>query len=181
MRRAIALLALLLGGNVLAQESTNFKLSEHAFNSGGTPQGGAVLTSTSFHLTLSAIGQGVTPVGLSSTNFNMGGGFVGTYPPPGEVTNLRFTNPTTLNWDGEPSVGVYHLYEGTFSDTVPFDPGYGTCLPPDIASPTTMFTGTPDVGQALFVLLTAENRIAEEGTKGFNSAGAGRPNPAPCP
>ena len=89
MRRAIAALALLLGGSVLAQESTSFKLSEHTFNAGGTPEDGADLISTSFRLTLSAIGDSVTPATLTSASFSLNGGLVGRYPPPGEVANLR--------------------------------------------------------------------------------------------
>ena len=44
-----------------------------------------------------------------------------------------------------------------------------------------------DLGQLLLVevpldqLVTARNRLTEEGTKGFTSAGAQRSNPAPCP
>ena len=83
MRSAVVLLGLLLGGGVLAQESDSFNLSEHTFNAGGSPQDGAVLTSRNFQLSLSAIGQGVTPAALASASFSMSGGFVGTYPPPG--------------------------------------------------------------------------------------------------
>ncbi len=175
MRWAIATLALLLGGGVFAQESTSFKLSEHTFNAGGSPQGGIDLTSTSFRLTLSAIGDSVTPATITSASFSLNGGLVGSYPPPGEVANLRFTDSTTLMWDVEPSVGIYNLYQG--DSTNPF----GGCQPPGIITETTTFSATPAIGEALFVLLTAENLLAEEGTKGFTSAAMERPNPTPCP
>jgi hypothetical protein len=179
MRRAIVLLALFLGGSALAQESASFKLKEHTFNAGGSPQNGLDLASTSFRLTLSAIGDSVTPATLTSASFSVSGGLVGSYPPPGEVTSLRFTDSTTLIWDVEPSIGAYNLYQGTV--TTPFDPNYGTCQPPEIITETTTFSATPAVGEALFVLLTAENLLDEEGTKGTDSGAVERPNPAPCP
>ena len=179
MRRVVILLGLFLGGSVLAQESDSFELAEHSFNAGGSPQDGALLMSPNFRLSLSAIGQGVTPGALTSTNFGLSGGFVSTYPPPGEVTNQRFADPTTLFWDGERSVGVYNLYQGVIAN--PFDPAYGACTLPDIATASTSFGATPGVGEAFFVLLTAENRLREEGTKGTNSSGILRPNLTPCP
>ena len=36
-------------------------------------------------------------------------------------------------------------------------------------------------GNGYFYLVTARNRLWEEGTKGSSSAGAQRANPAPCP
>ena len=93
MRSAVVLLGLLLGGGVLAQESDSFNLSEHTFNAGGSPQDGAVLTSTNFQLSLSAIGQGVTPAALASASFSLSGGFVGTYlraEHPEQLRDLPF-------------------------------------------------------------------------------------------
>ena len=36
-------------------------------------------------------------------------------------------------------------------------------------------------GACLFYLVTARNRLGEEGTKGYRSPGIERPNDAPCP
>jgi hypothetical protein len=179
MRRAIVTLALLLGGTLLAQESTSYKLSEHTVNAGGYPKDGEVLHSTSFRMTLSAIGDNLTPTNLSSSNYQINGGLVGSYPPPGEVANLQFTDATTLLWDVEPTRGNYNLYSGDV--TQPFDPNYGVCQPPRIPTETTAFAATPALGEALFVLITVDNLIDEEGTKGTRSDGMERPNPVPCP
>ena len=109
----------------------------------------------------------------------MAGGFFDVYPPPLEVPNVRFSDATTLLWDRERSVGVYNLYQGTVGN--PFDPSYGTCQLAGIPGETTTLAATPDVGEALFVLLTAENQLGEEGTKGKDSSDSERPNPLPCP
>jgi len=179
MRRVVIVLGLLLGGHLLAQESASFRLNEHTFNAGGTPDQGVLLTSASFQVSLCAVGESVRDPELTSASFGMKVGFVPTYAPPGEVANLRFTDSTTVAWDGERSVGVYHLYQGTVSD--PFDPSYGTCNQPDIPIETTSVTSTPTTGQVLFLLVTAKNRLDEEGTKGKDSDDAERANPLACP
>jgi hypothetical protein len=179
MRQAIFLMALLLPGLAAAQQSPSHKLQEHTFNSGGHPQGGSSLGSASFRLTLGAIGQGISGIGPSSASFGIDAGFVSTYPPPREVGGVLFTDATTLVWDAERSVGAYNLYQG--SVTAPFDPGYGTCQIEGIQSLTTTVPAMPSPGDALFILMTAENRLREEGTKGPDSAGSERDNPSPCP
>lgn len=183
MRRVTALFALLVGGTMLAsalaQESPSYTLNEHTFNAGGNPMSTPALTSTSFRLTLSAVGDGVTPADIASAGFNISGGFVSTYRPPGEVTNLLFTDATTLVWDSERSVGVYNLYEGKI-----VTPGDGACSTGetlDIAVPTASVSATPALGEAIRLVATAENRLAEEGTMGTDSDGDERSNPSPCP
>ena len=179
MKRAIFLLALALSSGALAQQSPSFKLEEHALNAGGHPQDGTVLTSASFRLTLGAIGEIVTAVDPSSASFSLTAGFTGSYPPSAEVANVRFTNATTLVWDAERSVGVYNLYQG--SVTNPFDPNYGLCQAAGIPVETVSVSSVPPRGRALFILVTAENRLAEEGPKGSDSAGSPRDNSNPCP
>jgi hypothetical protein len=164
---------------VLAQQSPSFQLEEHTFNAGGHPTGGTALSSTSFWLTLGALGQGVAAPGLASASFAMDGGFIATYPPPGEVESLRFADETTLAWDGERSVGDYGLYQGLITE--PFDPDYGICQPPGIDGQTTTVAATPGLGETLFVLVTARNRLGEEGSKGFKTDGQERDNPVACP
>jgi len=176
MKRVVGLLAFLLSGVAFAQQSASFKLNEHAFNAGGNT---ASLVSASFRITQSAIGDAVAPTVMVSPGFSIAGTLLSANPPPREVANLLFTDATTLVWDVEPSVGVYNLYEGAI--TVPFDAAFGACLPPAAATETATFSATPASGEALFVFLTAENRLGEEGTKGNQSDGAARLNPAPCP
>lgn len=162
-----------------AQTSASYKLTEHAFNAGGHPQDGTVLSSSSYRVRLDAIGDGVLGNALSSASFRMDGGFVGCYPPPGEVEGLRFADLETLVWDPDKSVGHYNLYR---DDLDALDGlGFGACLTYDIDGESTTDADTPPAGDGYFYLVTAENRLAEEGTKGVWGGGATRANDAPCP
>ena len=76
MRRAVVAMALLLGSPIYAQTSASFTLEEHTLNAGGTPNGGVTLTSAGFQITLAAIGGNAVATGLSSTSFQLDGGFV---------------------------------------------------------------------------------------------------------
>jgi len=164
-----------------AQESATFKIDSYTFNAGGRPISGVVAESTSFRLSLESIADAVLGSGLTSPGFVVDGGLVGSFPPPREVTNLRFSDTTTLVWDADASVGDYALYQGLVAS--PFDAGYGICAqpPPAITVPSTTVASVPATGHALFYLMTARNRLTEESTKGFTSSGAQRANPAPCP
>jgi len=163
-----------LGG--MAQTSTNYQNREHAFNAGGNPA--PALTSTNYQVTLSSIGDGVSGVGMSSAGYRMDGGFEGSYPPPGEVLNLRFTGKTTFGWNPEPSVGTYDIYRGLLSG---LPSGYGTCFAQGLTTPQGSDAGVPSPGQGFFYLITARNRISEEGPMGNKSNGTPRANTAPCP
>lgn len=178
MRVGVVIPLLMLTTAVQAQESPSYKLREHVFNAGGNPDGGAVLASAGFHVRLDAVGEGVTGTVLGSLSYRMDGGFVSAYPPPREVRNLRFSSKTTLSWDAERSAGDYDVYREILS-TLPG--GFGTCLQHDIPAQTAADAGVPGGGTGYFYLVTAENRLDEEGTKGFRSNGTERPNPAPCP
>ena len=130
-------------------------------------------------MTLDAIGDGVTATGLASASYGMDAGFPPTYPPPGEVLNLRFSNKTTLAWNPEISVGTYDLYWGPLTDLPLNDYGdYFTCGLTSAQATDT--SGDPPPG-GLFFLVTANNRINEEGTLGKKSDGNPRPNPGLCP
>ena len=179
MRRILGIAVLLLGVSLglFAQTSASYQLTESVFNAGGNPA--PVLTSTSYQVTLDSVGDSVSGGILTSASYSNSPGFPSAYPPPGEVATVTFSNKTTLTWTPEGSTGTYNLYRGLLSDL----PGnYGACkLPANIAGETTTDTDTPASGQCFFYLVTAENRLAEEGTKGKDSAGAEHPNPAPCP
>lgn len=181
MRRVVLLFLLLLlgGGLALAQQSSSHRLDEHTFNAGGHPQGGAVLTSASFRLTLGAIGDGLVVADAASKSFAVDAGFVAAYPPPGDLRNVLFTDATTLVWDPDRSAGTYNLYQGLI--TRPFDPEYGLCQTAGLPDAMTGVPAIPAVGEALFVLPTVENRLGEEGTKGSDSSGSERANASPCP
>ena len=179
MRTLTVLAALLLGVPAFAQQSASFKLEEHTFNAGGHPSDGVVLASASYKITLDAIGDSVAGRILASASYHMDGSFVMGYPPPGEVHGLYLTDSQTLVWQPEKSIGVYNLYRGLVDDldgTV-----YGFCEEPDIALHTTTDSDPVPVGNGYFYLVTAENRLDEEGTLGTRSTGAERPNTGACP
>lgn len=178
---AISLLQLAAATAALAQQSSGYVQDEHVLNSGGDPAGGAGLSSPSYRIGLDAIGDAVGLTPMQSPGFQLGGGFVPAYLPPGEVLGLRVQRPgTTLTWLPEPSTGTYSVYRGLVSELPLLE--YGSCLAHGMTLPGGAdATPDPPPGQAYFYLVTAENRIAEEGTKGSASSGAPRPNPAPCP
>jgi hypothetical protein len=160
----------------LAQSSASYKLTESVFNAGGNPA--PVLTSASYAMTLDALGDSVSGTNLASASYSSDAGFAGLFHPPGEVLDLRFTDSTHMAWDPEPSVGFYNLYRGLVSG---LSGGYGSCLSAGLTGESGVDAATPSSGQCFFYLVTAENRIAEEGTLGQTSSGAQRPNTSPCP
>jgi len=99
-------------------------------------------------------------------------------PPPGEVRNQIWTDKTTMVWDHEPSLGTYNLYRDAISA---MPGGFGACLQSAIATESAIDTALPTVGAGWFYIVTARSNLGQEGTKGFQSSGAERSNPAPCP
>jgi hypothetical protein len=172
--RAAPVLTLVFSvGLVAAQESTSYKLEEHVYNAGGRPVGGQVATSMSFRTTLDALGEGLVGRNLSSASFRLDSGFVPAYLPPGEVSNLIFlADGQTLQWDPEPSMITYDLYRGVLSNLSGLS--FGSCLQQGLAATSTSDPDFPATGEAYFYLVTAENRLAEEGTKGFQTSGGER-------
>jgi hypothetical protein len=181
MKGVLCLAACLVAGPAMAQQSAHYTIESASFNGEGSPAGGVIAQSAHYTLSMDSTGDAVIGSGLTGPGHGLDGGLVGSYPPPHEVTNLRFTNATTLAWDPDPSIGDYAVYVGTV--TRPFDPGFGICAqpPPTLTSPTATAATTPSPGEVLFYLVTSRNRLSEESTKGFTSAGAERANPAPCP
>ena len=164
---SLVLTGALLAGTALAQSSASFKLEEHTFNAGGHPEAGGLPTSAGFRITLHSIGEGVSGQGLNSASFALDACFASAYVPPGEVMNLRFVDEDTLEWDPEKSVGDYNLYRALISDVTGL--GFGACEQEHIAEPTTDETDAVPANDGYFYLVTAENRLDEEGTKGFQS------------
>ncbi len=84
------------------------------------------------------------------------------------MTDLRFTDATTLEWNPEGSIGTYSLYRDLLSTLSTLN--YGMCLEPLLLIETTTDTDVPTTpGIGFFYVATAENKLAEEGTKGFHS------------
>ena len=179
MKRTFTLVAVLFALPALAQQSASYDLSEHTFNAGGHPADGTVLSSLSYRVTLDALGDGVAGRNLVSASYRVDGSFVFGYPPPGEVHGLWFSDEQTLHWNPERSVGDYNLYRDLLSSLSGLS--YGACEQHDLPDNTATDTDPVPGGDGHFYLVTAENRLEEEGTKGADSDGAERPNPNPCP
>jgi hypothetical protein len=164
----------------LGQQSPNYKLGESTLNNGGNPQAGSFASSASYRITLDALGDGVAGSNQSSVSFRLDSGFVAAYPPPREVLGFRFTPPgrSSLAWDPERSAGTYNVYRALVS-TLPGT--FGACFQSAIGGVSTTDSASPSSGAAYFYLVTAKNRLAEEGTKGYRSSGVERSNAAPCP
>jgi len=169
------LLFLLFCSHLFSQSSSNYQNKEYVFNCGSNPA--PVLSSSNYKITLSSICDGIFQTGLSSSNYKIDSGFIASFPPPEEVLNLRFTSKTNFLWDPEKSVGVYNVYRGNLSS---LPSSYGTCFG-TVSTNSATDTSTPPTGQGYFYLVTAENRIGEEGTMGFQSNGTRRTNGSPCP
>jgi hypothetical protein len=172
-------LALAASAPALAQQSASYKLTESAVNAGGRPVNGAGAASASFRVSFDAIGDAVSGATLASASYRVGSGFVAWFPPPGEARGLRFSDRTTLRWDPEPSVGSYSLYRDFVSALA--GGGTGACFVNSVPTEQASDGGSPGAGKGFFYLVTARNRLGEEGTKGHRSSGSERPNPAPCP
>ena len=171
-------LALLAPGAALAQQSASHSLEEHVLNAGGHPQFGLETRSPSQRLTLGSIGDAFAMNRSFGSSMLLDGGFVIAYPPAGEVQDLRFTNRTTLVWEAHPAAGRYNVYRDTLAAIASL--GYGTCVRQNLVTPTATETLSPPSGSGFFFLVTVENRLFEEGTKGFASSGVERTG-AVCP
>ena len=172
MVRFIVLAILLCASSVGAQESASFKLTEHVINAGGRPEQGATATSPRFKITLDSIGDNATGTSAASPSFRADVGFVSAYPPSGEVAGLGFLNKETIEWSPEKSTGVYQLYRNLLSNLP--DLNFGNCEQQDLVGETTSDTDPVPVNTGYFYIVTAKNRLNEEGTKGFQSNGTER-------
>lgn len=152
-----------------AQESPSYKLAEHAFNAGGHPADGAAPASTGYGMTLDAVGDALVGPDASSASYRMSASLTAGYPPPGEVRGLRFSDRQTLVWEPERSVGVYNLYRDQLSGLSGL--GYGLCEQPGLTTATTTDSDPAPSGDGFFYLVTATNRLGEEGAKGLDREG----------
>lgn len=177
-RHLVLALLLLASAHASAQTSASYRLTEHVVNAGGVPAKGAVHTSASFRVTLDSVGDGLFGTTSVGGTYRVDTGFLRAYAPPGEVFGVRFASRTSLTWNPERSVGRYHVYR----DLVGALPGgYGSCLASAPTGNTFTDNADPAAGAAFFYLVTAANRLREEGTKGFRSDGNERSNATPCP
>ena len=176
MRKTPILLAAVVSASVaMAQSSASFEIKAQTFNAGGQP---VSIASAAFQIKLGSIGDSVAAVSLGSASFGVDSGFGLSFSPPGEVTGVRFDDHATLAWNPEKSTGAYNLYRNLLSA---ISPGFGACNQSNLPGETATDAALPNAGAGFFYLVTAENVLAEEGTKGFQSSGVQRANAAPCP
>jgi hypothetical protein len=163
-----------------AQQSTSYKVTEWTMNEGGHPApAGAVLASTSYRIRLDAVGDGVRSALLASTSYRADGGLVAGYRAPVEVQGFVFADRRFMSWTPDPASGTYNVYRALTS-TLPAL-GFGTCFASALTTTATLDTTRPTAGNSYFYLVTAKNRLLEEGTKGYLTSGVERANAAPCP
>ncbi len=100
--------------------------------------------------------------------------------PPGAAQPLAFVDTGKLAWEGAAMSGSdsFNLYRGEVGGL--HLPDYGSCLEHTLFSSSTSDISTPAIGACWTYLVTGRN-AAGEGTMGVTSAGAERPNIAPCP
>jgi len=151
----------------LAQSSASYKLEEHVVNAGGHPANGTTMASANFRVTLDSIGEALVGAEMGSASYGMGSGFGIAYLPPGETGGMWFSDHDTMHWDAEPSAGAYNVYRDLMSSLAAL--GYGDCFAPGVSGTTGTDAGTPPASDGWFYLVTAENRLGEEGTKGWDS------------
>ncbi len=171
----LAVLAALAATTALAQSSASYKITDQAMNAGGHPANGLVMSSSGpvgYRITLDAIGDGVVGTGLHGGPYLMDSGFANAYPPPGEVSYMWFNDHDNMEWHAEKAGGPYNVYRDLMSSLAGL--GYGQCFDPGVTSTNDSDPGTPPSGDGWFYLVTAENRLGEEGTKGWHTSGAER-------
>jgi hypothetical protein len=167
---------------VRAQRSANFQLEGTALNQGGRPSGGQFAQSASFQITLDVVGDAVPPVAASSPSFGLSGGTAGSYAPAGEVQGAAFDQPGfptgAISWTAMPTAVRYNLYRGA-TGTLPGS--FGSCLASNIPNTYYSDPALPSSKAGYFYLTTGENRLGEQGTKGFQSNGMQRTSSPICP
>ena len=185
MRRRLAVATVLAAAIAVAlvparaQQSASYRLAAFVVNEGGHPSQGIHLASSSYRLKIDSVGEGLVGATQQSASFRSEAGFVSGYPPPGEVRQLVYPNRTTMVWRPEWSVGTYNVYRDPVSGLPA--PGLGACFARALPGATAGEPDDPPSDSGWFYLVTAENRLREEGTKGYRSDGIARGNPDPCP
>ena len=161
-----------------AQSSVSHRLEGSTFNEGGRPSGGLVAQSASHRITLDAVGDLGGGLAASSPSFGLSVGITGAYAPPSEVQDVSFKGPTQFAWPGMPTAVRFNVYRGGTSQL----PGtFGSCLAANLTSGGYTDTVTPAARAGFYYLVTGENRLFEEGTKGYQSNGTPRTASPACP
>jgi len=176
----VALTAAVCGAPARAQSSASHRIEGATLNAGGRPSGGMVAQSPSHRITLDVVGADLPGLDASSASFGLSGGFGGAFAPPSEVEAAAFAEGGTpaLTWASMPAAVTYDIYRGA-TDTLPGT--FGSCLAASVATPSYTDLAAPALKGAFFYLVTGENRLGEEGTKGYQSSGSPRTSAPACP
>jgi len=177
----VTLTTLVVSVPARAQSSASHQVEGATLNAGGRPSGGMIAQSPSHRITLDVVGADLPGVDASSAGFRLTGGFGGTYAPPSEVQAAAFTGggPTpALTWAPMPAAGVYDVYRGA-TGTLPG--AFGSCLAANVTTTSYTDFAAPASRAGFFYLVTGENRLGEEGTKGSQSNGPPRTSSPACP
>jgi hypothetical protein len=172
-KRSIAMTSLVLlvaATAAMAQSSASYRLEESVFNAGGHPSQGMTMSSASFRISMDSVGEGIVAMNLASASYGMDSGFGPAYRPPGIIEGLHFVATDTMLWDADPAAGSYNVYR----DKLVYIDNYGTCFRQGLVSARAVDTEIPDKEVTFFYLVTAVNRLDEEGGKGSDSDGATR-------
>lgn len=170
--------ALLLVSLAHGQSSTSYRLEERTFNAGGRPEDGIVATSASFAVTLDSIGDPFTPRLMSGATIRLVPGPVWVFPPPLEVSGLVWTAADRLIWEPAGSADSYNVYRDGLAAVASSG---GACQQADVPSTSYDALADPARGAGFFYLVTANNRLHEEGGRGVRSDGTARPATPTCP
>ena len=163
---------LLSSAAAAAQQSASYRIEQSTLNSGGHPSNEGILTSAAWRITLDAIGDGPRRAELGSASFGSSSSWIAGLAPPGEVTGLEFLDDVTLAWGPERSAGSYNLYRGLLGNIGGLL--YGGCVGQNLTATSTTDADAVPASNGFFYLVTVENRVGEEGTKGFRSDGIER-------
>ncbi len=163
---------------VVAQQSASYSVESQTLNFGGHPHKGVAGSSPAYRMSSDALGDSVAGVAMSSLSFRLDSGMVSAYAPAGEVTGLRFDAQGGMQWDAVLHAVSYQVYRGPLTD---LPGGYGSCVAAGITEPAWNDPNAPAAGTGDFYLVTASNRLDEEGSSGVTSAGQSRAPGTPCP
>ncbi len=159
--------------------SASYQLSDQVFNAGGHPHQGTILASAGYRIRLDALGDGSSAPPMYSASYGVDGGMTPCYVPPGEVSGLQFQDKVTLVWQPERSGGAYNVYRDLVGALGGLE--YGQCEQDGLTAETATDADLPATGLGFFYLVTAENLLTEEGSRGSDSAGTDRGHANACP
>ena len=173
--RSVVAAALVAGAcaSAHAQSSPSFQISSPVVNAGGHPANAQKLTSTSYQISLDAIGD--TVWSGSSASYASSSGFVARYRPPGELKNLRFNVKVNLTWDYDAALGTSNLYRGISAA------GAAACYQPNLNGNSFLESTSPLADTGWYYLVGAENLLGEEGPLGTGVGGLPRTPVVACP